>query len=152
MRISSFRLGKLLATSLLLVPLALASCNSSVQSEANPKSSKSAGKTSPASREDIFLYRAIGVAYVCRARQAEVEFSKALGISAATYAELLLGRHGGMVKEAGDKKLNEKQLYSGAEIQIVSGALQYCPKSVPEDTKNKFDEFVKKQKELSNKE
>ncbi len=137
----SSRLGKVLATPFLLVPLALASCGSSAQSEANSK------KLSPATTEEIFLYRGIGASYLCNARSAGIEFPKAVGIAAATYAQVLNGRHGGFVVSAGEEKLTNKQLFSGAEFQIVTGALQYCPKQVPDDVKEKVQDALRKQNE-----
>ena len=104
-------------------------------------------KATPASNEDIFLYRGIGSSYVCNARAAGVEFPKAVGIAAATYAQILTGRHGGLVASAGTTKLTTKQLFAGAEFQIITGAIQYCPKEVPEDVKAKVEEAVKKQQD-----
>lgn len=107
----------------------------------------SESKATPASNEDIFLYRAIGSSYVCNARSAGVEFPKAVGIAAATYAQILMGRHGGLVASAGTTKLTTKQLFAGAEFQIITGAIQYCPKEVPEDVKAKVEEAVKKKQD-----
>tara|TARA_B100000029_G_scaffold509105_1_gene597524 strand:+ start:479 stop:880 length:402 start_codon:yes stop_codon:yes gene_type:complete len=131
---------------LLLVPLALYGCSSSDSSGANFKTSKTqaGGKQSPASDDDVFLYRGIGSSFLCNARSAGVEFPKAVGIAAATYAQVLNGRHGGFVTSAGDKKLSNKQLFAGAEFQIITGALQYCPKQVPEDVKEKVKAAIEK--------
>ena len=60
--------------------------------------------------------------------------------------EFLNGKHGGIVASAGKEKLSDKQLFSGAEFQIITGALQYCPKQVPDDVKAKVEEAIKKQK------
>ena len=65
-------------------------------------------KTKPATKEQIYLYRGISASFVCNARLAEVDFPKAVGIAAATYAQLLNGRHGGLVASAGKKKLTTK--------------------------------------------
>ena len=102
-------------------------------------------KMIPASNADIFLYRGIGSSYVCNARTAGVDFPKAVGIAAATYAQLINGRHGGFVASAGTEKLTTKQLFSGAEFQVITGAIQYCPKEVPADVKTKVEEALKKQ-------
>ena len=102
-------------------------------------------KQKPATNEDIFLYRGIGASFLCNARSAEIEFPKAVGIAAATYSQVLNGRHGGFVASAGDKKLTNKQLFAGAEFQIITAALQYCPKQVPDDVKSKVDEAIQKQ-------
>ena len=103
-------------------------------------------KTRPATKEDVFLYRGLGASYICNARAAGVEFPKATWIAAATYVQVLNGRHGGFVSSAGKKKLTEKQLFAGAEFQIITGALQYCPKEIPGDVKDKINEALKKQK------
>ncbi len=100
----------------------------------------------PATKEDVFLYRGLGASYLCNARAAGIEFPKAVGIAAATYAQVLSGRHGGVVATAGSKKLTNKQLFAGAEFQIITGALQFCPKDVPDDVKAKVDEALKKEK------
>ena len=99
----------------------------------------------PAAQEDIFLYRGMGSSYVCNARAAKVEFPKAVGIAAATYVQVLNGRHGGKVQSVGQQKLTNAQLLAGAEFQIITGALQYCPDEVPADVKAKVEEAVKKQ-------
>ena len=104
-------------------------------------------KSKPATQEEIYLYRGIGSSYVCNARTAGVEFPKAVGIAAATYTQLLNGRHDGRIKQTGKKKLTNKQLFAGAEFQVLTGAIQYCPDSVPEDVKNKVKEAMKKENE-----
>jgi len=101
--------------------------------------------TKPASNEDVFLYRGMGSSYVCNARSAGIEFPKAVGVAAATYVQLLNGRHGGLVASAGDKKLTNEQLFAGAEFQIITGAMQFCPDLVPADVKKKVEEAIKKQ-------
>ena len=127
----------LLSASLALAPLGLALPAAQAQQ---------ANATQPADQDDIFLYRGMGSSYVCNARAAKVEFPKAVGIAAATYVQILNGRHGGKVKSLGDKKLSNEQLFSGAEFQIITGALQFCPKEVPADVKAKVEEALKKQK------
>ena len=132
---------------LLLVPIAIAGCSGSNPSVGTPKTTKAeAIEQTPASDDDVFLYRGIGASFLCNARSAGVEFPKAVGIASATYAQVLNGRHGGIVASAGDKKLTNKQLFAGAEFQIITGALQYCPKEVPEDVKSKIQEVIDKQK------
>ena len=103
-------------------------------------------KSKPATNADIYLYRGLGASYLCNARAAGVEFPKAVGIASATYAQVLSGRHGGFVKSAGRKKLTNKQLFSGAEFQVISGAMEFCPKEVPADIQKKLKQAVKQQK------
>ena len=130
----------LLAPILLVQMFFLTVASSLVQAEDDPKSTA-------ATKEEIFLYRGIGASFLCNARSAEVDFPKAVGIAAATYAQVLNGRHGGVVASAGDKKLTNKQLFAGAEFQIITGALQYCPKQVPDDVKEKVQEAMDSQGE-----
>ncbi len=128
----------MLGRALLLLPMTLLSAGAFAQNNN--------GSGEPASDKDIYLYRAIGSSYVCNARAAGVEFPKAVGISAATYTQLLNGRHGGKVTSAGKKKLTNKQLFTGAEFQIITGAIEYCPKEVPKDIKKKVEDAIKKNK------
>jgi len=132
---------------LLLVPIVIAGCRASNPSGSSSKPSEAeSNKQPPATDDDIFLYRGIGASFLCNARSAGVEFPKAVGIAAATYAQVLNGRHGGFVSSAGDNKLTNKQLFAGAEFQVITGALQYCPKEVPDDVKAKVQEAIDKQK------
>ena len=88
----------------------------------------------------------MGSSFVCNARTAGIEFPKAVGVAAATYVQLLNGRHGGKVASTGNKKLTNEQLFAGAEFQIITGAMQFCPDKVPADVKTKVEEALKKQK------
>ena len=133
------RLRSVLSAPLLLLPLLFSGSVAMAQSSGKAPSA-------PASNDDIFLYRGMGSSYVCNARAAKVEFPKAVGIAAATYVQLLNGRHGGLVASTGNKKLTNEQLFAGAEFQIITGALQFCPDMVPADVKSKVEEALKKQK------
>ena len=101
-------------------------------------------KTKPATREDVYLYRGLGASYFCNARTSKVEFPKAIGIAAATYVQVLNGRHNGFVASAGSKKLTNKQLFNGAELQILMAAMEFCPKEVPKKVKKKVENAIKK--------
>ena len=90
-----------------------------------PAAAQQATNNKPATQDDIFLYRGMGSSYLCNARAAKIEFPKAVGVAAATYVQVLNGRHGGKVESVGSKKLSNEQLLSGAEFQIITGALQY---------------------------
>ena len=102
-------------------------------------------KLKPATREEVFLYRGLSASYFCNARTAKIEFPKAIGIAAATYVQVLNGRHNGYVASAGTKKLTNKQLFNGAEFQIVTAAIEYCPKEVPKKVKKKVENAIKNQ-------
>ena len=99
-------------------------------------------KLVPADDKDLYLYKGMGASYLCIAKQAGVEFPKALGVATATYVQVLEGKHGGLIKELGDTKLDRKQLFSGAEFQIVSTAMNYCPDSIPKDVSQKVNNLL----------
>ena len=92
-----------------------------------------------ASEKDLFLYRQMGASYLCIASKAEVDFNKGLGIASATFANVLIGKHGGVIKELGSEKLDEKRLYNAGTFQIVGSALNICPESIPENIKNDYE-------------
>jgi len=96
-----------------------------------------------ASEKDIFLYRQMGASYLCIASKAEVDFKKGLGIASATFANVIIGKHGGAIKELGDKKLDEKRLYNAGTFQIVGSALNICPESIPKNIKNDYEKRLK---------
>ena len=96
-----------------------------------------------ASEKDLFLYRQMGASYLCIASKAEVDFKKGLGIASATFANVIIGKHGGAIKELGDKKLDEKKLYNAGTFQIVGSALNICPESIPKNIKNEYEKKLK---------
>ena len=96
-----------------------------------------------ASEKDLFLYRQMGASYLCIASKAEVDFNKGLGIASATFANVIIGKHGGAIKELGNKKLDEKKLYNAGTFQIVGSALNICPESIPKKIKNDYDKKLK---------
>ena len=103
-----------------------------------------------ASEQDIFLYRQMGASYLCISSRAEVDFNKGLGIASATFANVIIGKHGGVIEELGNKKLDEKKLYNAGTFQIVGSALNICPKSIPKNIKKDYEkrlkELIKKSK------
>ena len=96
-----------------------------------------------ASEKDIFLYRQMGASYLCIASKAEVDFKKGLGIASATFANVIIGKHGGAIKELGNQKLDEKKLYNAGTFQIVGSALNICPESIPTNIKNDYEKRLK---------
>ena len=96
-----------------------------------------------ASEKDLFLYRQMGASYLCIASKAEVDFNKGLGIASATFANVIIGKHGGAIEELGSKKLDEKKLYNAGTFQIVGSALNICPESIPKNIKNDYDKRLK---------
>ena len=96
-----------------------------------------------ASEKDLFLYRQMGASYLCIASKAEVDFNKGLGIASATFANVIIGKHGGAIKELGNKKLDEKKLYNAGTFQIVGSAINICPESIPKNIKNDYEKRLK---------
>ena len=132
---------KILTMSVFAASIFFSSCSSSIKSESNPtkiSADKKEVSFIPATDEDIFLYRQIGISYLCMARQIDVEFPKAISLAAKNYALLISSRHGGLIKELGKEKLPDKNIYNGAILQILDGAIKNCPEMVPEEDKKKF--------------
>ena len=96
-----------------------------------------------ASEEDLFLYRQMGASYLCIASKAEVDFKKGLGIASATFANVIIGKHGGAIKELGNEKLDQKKLYNAGTFQIVGSALNICPESIPKNIKSDYEKRLK---------
>ena len=96
-----------------------------------------------ASEKDLFLYRQMGASYLCIASKAEVDFNKGLGIASATFANVIIGKHGGVIKELGNEKLDQKRLYNAGTFQIVGSALNICPESVPNNIKDNYEKRLK---------
>ncbi len=96
-----------------------------------------------ATEKDLFLYRQMGASYLCIASKAEVDFNKGLGIASATFANVIIGKHGGVIKELGKDRLDEKRLYNAGTFQIVGSALNICPESIPKKIKNDYEKRLK---------
>ena len=110
------------------------------------KGIKAEDKLLPATEKDLFLYKGMGASYLCIASNAGIEFPKAVGVASATYVQVIEGKHGGLIKGLGNKKLNREKLFSGAEFQIVTTAIQYCPDSVPKKVRKKVKKILKENK------
>ena len=108
--------------------------------------SKAEKELPSASEKDLYLYKGMGASYLCIATKAGIEFPKAVGVAAATYVQVIEGKHGGIIEELGNKKLEREQLFAGAEFQIVTTAIQYCPDSVPKDVTKKVNKILKETK------
>ena len=132
----SKRILKLLGI-IIIVPLSLLDLN------AENKQIKSEKNLIPASEKDLFLYRQMGASYLCIASKAEVDFKKGLGIASATFANVIIGKHGGAIKELGNKKLTQEKLYNSGTFQIVGSALNICPENIPNKIKNDYKKKLK---------
>ena len=104
---------------------------------------KAEKKLLAASEKDLFLYRQMGASYLCISSKAEVDFKKGLGIASATFANVIIGKHGGAIEELGNEKLDEKRLYNAGTFQIVGSALNICPENIPKNIKNDYEKRLK---------
>ena len=100
-------------------------------------------KITAASEKDLFLYRQMGASYLCIASRAEVDFDKALGVASLTFANVIVGKHEGVIKTLGNKKLDEKKLYNAGSFQIIGSALNICPESIPDKIKKEYEKSLK---------
>ena len=107
---------------------------------------KSDKKLKAATEQDLYLYKGMGASYLCIASKAGIEFPKAVGVATATYVQVIEGKHGGVIKDLGDKKLERDKLFGGAEFQIITTAMEYCPDSVPKEVTKKVDKIIKDNK------
>jgi len=107
---------------------------------------KSDKKLQAATEQDLYLYKGMGASYLCIATKAGIEFPKAVGVATATYVQVIEGKHGGVIKELGDKKLERDKLFGGAEFQIITTAIAYCPDSVPLEVTKRIDSIIKDNK------
>ena len=107
---------------------------------------KSNKKLQAATEEDLYLYKGMGASYLCIASKAGIEFPKAVGVATATYVQVVEGKHGGILEELGEEKLERDKLFAGAEFQIVTTAMQYCPESVPKEVTKKVKKILKNEK------
>jgi hypothetical protein len=121
----------------IIIPISLFEINS-VNKQINAEKNLLA-----ASEKDLFLYRQMGASYLCIASKAEVDFKKGLGIASATFANVIIGKHGGAIEELGNEKLDEKRLYNAGTFQIVGSALNICPESIPKNIKNDYEKRLK---------
>ena len=108
---------------------------------------------SPATPEDIFLYKQMGASYLCKSINDKIDFDfkKAFAVATYTFAEVIFSKHGNLIKEAGKEKLTtERVLYIG-EIEILNSAIKICPKQVPSKIKKNFENTLNKIKKQKNK-
>tara|TARA_A100001035_G_scaffold236268_1_gene200091 strand:- start:108 stop:548 length:441 start_codon:yes stop_codon:yes gene_type:complete len=127
---------KLLSINLILpfTILELNTINKQIKAETN---------LTAASEKDLFLYRQMGASYLCIASKAEVDFNKGLGVASATFANVIVGKHGGVIKALGNEKLDEKKLYNAGTFQIVGSALNICPENIPDKIKRDYEKRFK---------
>ena len=107
------------------------------------KQIKAETKLTAASEKDLFLYRQMGASYLCIASRAEVDFDKGIGVASATFANVIVGKHGGVIKSLGNEKLDEKKLYNAGTFQIIGSAINICPESIPDKIKKDYEKRLK---------
>ena len=107
------------------------------------KQIKAKTKLTAASEKDLFLYRQMGASYLCIASRAEVDFDKGIGVASATFANVIVGKHGGVIEALGNEKLDEKKLYNAGTFQIIGSALNICPESIPDKIKKDYEKRLK---------
>ena len=132
----SKRISKLLGISLIL-PFIFFEINTI------NKQTKAENDLIAASEKDLFLYRQMGASYLCIASKAEIDFKKGLGVASATFANVIIGKHGGLIKELGNEKLTEKKLYNAGTFQIVGSALNICPENIPKNIKKDYEKKLR---------
>ena len=103
-----------------------------------------------ANADDIALYEGMSASYVCLASRkgVDLDFDKSLNVAVTTFVNVIQGKHGGKVIDVVSKKKKEvkvepKILGFNGTIKILARALQICPDTIPEKTKQEFDKIVK---------
>ena len=123
----------------------------------NPKLNevRANNNTIPASDKDIDLYRNMGITYICSAsvKGTDLDFEKSLVVAANLFSTVIQQKHGGFIKEGKNKKqkVDPKLLQSNVAFQLVGGALNYCPDSVPKEIEKEFRNQYKKMQESNKK-
>ena len=123
----------------------------------NPKLSevRASNKIIPANEKDLDLYRSMGITYLCTtsAKGTDADFERSLVVAANLFTTVMQQKHGGLIKEGKKKqqKLEAKLLQNNIMFQLVGGALNYCPKNVPDFMEKEFRNQVKKIQESNKK-
>ena len=116
----------------------------------NPKSSelRASNNIIPANQKDLDLYRSMGITYICTtsAKGTELDFEKSLVVAANLFSTVIQQKHGGFIKEGKNKKqqIDPKILQGNIAFQLVGGAMNVCPNSVPKEIENEFRNQYKK--------
>jgi hypothetical protein len=128
---------------LLLNPLPTAAAPTS-PAPANPAPANAGpGAATPASDAEMGIYSSIAAVNVCIARDAGIDFDKAVGIAGETIAQLIQVQHGSAIAQIGAKPLSDAELRKGAVISTVLGAADICPKQVPAEVMKRVQEALK---------
>ena len=128
---------------LLLNPLPTAAAPTS-PAPANPAPANAGpGAATPASDAEMGIYSSIAAVNVCIARDAGIDFDKAVGIAGETIAQLIQVQHGNAIAKLGGQPLSDAELRKRAVISTVLGAADICPKQVPAEVMKRVQEALK---------
>ena len=111
-------------------------------------------KKSPANQNDLDLYHGMGVSFLCNATRKglDLDFPKTLNVASATFASVILQKHGGkVIEKKKEQKVDLKNLQFIASLQLIESALKICPDNVPEKIEKEYKverERIKKLQEL----
>ena len=69
-----------------------------------------ANTKTPASQQDIFLYKQMGASYLCKSINDKIDFDfeKAFAVSTHTFAEVIFSKHGNLIEGSENEKLTSK--------------------------------------------
>ena len=123
----------------------------------NPKLSevRASNKIIPANDKDLDLYRNMGITYLCSssAKGTDSDFEKSLVVATNLFSTVIQQKHGGFIKEGKKKEQKPKPrtLQNNIMFQLVGGALNFCPDSVPKEMEKEFRNQYKKIQESNKK-
>ncbi len=98
----------------------------------------------PATKAEINLYLQTAVSDFCLSRQSRISFSNAIRTAARKYTLAVTQKHKGLIEEIKNTTLPRAQIFYGAYIQTIEGAIKACPDSVPYHEKRKFADTIKR--------
>ena len=105
----------------------------------------------PANKEDINLYRSMGITYICTTstKGTDMDFEKSLVVATNLFTTVIQQKHGGFIKEGKKEKqkVNAKSLQNNVAFQLVGGAISFCPDNVPKAMEKEFKNQYKKYQE-----
>lgn len=102
-----------------------------------------AALAAPATEVEMNLYTRIAAIQVCLAQAAGVEFQKAVGIAGETLTQVILGQHQGTIAQVGPKPLSLQDLRQGSINSALFGAVEVCPRQVPDDLLKRVQAVLK---------
>ena len=108
-------------------------------------------KYQPANKNDLDLYHGMGVSFLCNATRKgfDLDFPKTLNVASATFASVVLQKHGGkIIERKTEQTVDLKQLQFLASLQLIESALQVCPNNVPEKVEKEFKIEIERLKKL----